>query len=112
MEMAFVYGDFKAFVEGITKSFEQLANGKHLHLSFVAPPEDCFLWFDADKMEKIFYNLLSNAFKYTPENGRVTVSLSCVADFRGKRLCRCKYLIREKESRKNICPMYLSVFTK
>lgn len=85
MEMAFVYGDFKAFVEGITKSFEQLANGKHLHLSFVAPPEDCFLWFDADKMEKIFYNLLSNAFKYTPENGRVTVSLSCVADFRGKK---------------------------
>ena len=85
MEMAFVYGDFKAFVEGITKSFKQLANGTHLHLSFVAPPEDCFLWFDADKMEKIFYNLLSNAFKYTPENGRVTVSLSCVADFRGKK---------------------------
>ncbi|HQU74247.1 MAG TPA: response regulator, partial [Calditrichia bacterium] len=36
----------------------------------------CVVWFDADKLDKIVYNLLSNAFKFTPVNGRIAVELS------------------------------------
>ena len=80
MNMSFAQGDFKQFLCGITESFRNLAVTKHLHLSFIAADDDFLCWYDAEKVEKIFFNLLSNAFKYTPENGKITVELE-------KRLC-------------------------
>ncbi len=38
-------------------------------------PGSLQIFFDPDKIEKIFYNLLSNAFKYTPERGKIELSL-------------------------------------
>lgn len=80
MNMSFVPGDFKQFLCNITESFRNLAVTKHLHLSFIASDDDFLCWYDAEKVEKIFFNLLSNAFKYTPENGKITLELK-------KRLC-------------------------
>ena len=88
MKMAFNYGDFKGFVENVVNSFRQLAAEKHLHLQCNASGEDFYMWFDAEKIEKICYNLLSNALKYTPENGRVVVTLSHMPDFQGKEAVR------------------------
>lgn len=80
MNMSFAPGDFKQFLCNITESFRNLAVTKHLHLGFIASDGDFSCWYDAEKVEKIFFNLLSNAFKYTPENGKITVKLE-------KRLC-------------------------
>lgn len=78
MKLDFVFADFKAFIGGIVESFRPLAVSKHLHLEFSAQAEECVCWFDAEKMEKVLFNLLSNAFKYTPENGRIKVELARV----------------------------------
>lgn len=75
MQMFFTLTDLKSFVSEICDSFIELGKKKHIHFSFSTSDEDYTLWFDSDKMEKICYNLLSNAFKFTPENGRIVVRL-------------------------------------
>lgn len=78
MQMNFTLGDLKTFVRGISDSFLEFAKRKHIHFTFQASDDDFTMWFDTDKIEKIYYNLLSNAFKFTPENGKIDVSLSKV----------------------------------
>ncbi|HEY6915924.1 MAG TPA: ATP-binding protein, partial [Paludibacter sp.] len=76
MQMFFTLTDLKSFVSEICDSFIELGKKKHIHFYFATSDEDYTLWFDSDKMEKICYNLLSNAFKFTPENGRIDVHLA------------------------------------
>src|SRR5690606_12158104 len=51
---------------------------KNISLSFHSDVGDLYASFDMDKLEKILFNLLSNAFKFTPENGNIKVEVSCV----------------------------------
>jgi len=76
MQMTFTFGDLKLFISDICQSFRFLAQKKHIHFNFFSDGDDFVLWFDSDKMEKICYNLISNAFKFTPENGKIEVKLS------------------------------------
>lgn len=59
-------------------SFCTLAHHKHIHFKIDIENEeqDYSMIADAEKMERITYNLLSNAFKFTPENGKINVSIS------------------------------------
>ncbi len=75
MQTYFTLSDLNVFVEDICDSFKELARKRRIHFSYSAAKEDFTLWFDSDKMEKICYNLLSNALKFTPENGNVKVRL-------------------------------------
>ena len=52
-----------------------LSEKKHVHLTFYAGMESLNMLFDEDKIGKTVMNLLSNAFKFTPEGGRVDVAL-------------------------------------
>lgn len=77
MKMYFRYDDLKKFLFEITKTFKEMSKKKRIHLNYTVEEDvDFMVWFDADKVEKICYNLISNALKFTPENGNVTVSLS------------------------------------
>ncbi len=72
--------EFNVF-EGVkewTKAFHVLAARKHIHFKVTAEGDvsDYGMVADAEKMERIIYNLLSNAFKFTPEKGEVKVELS------------------------------------
>lgn len=69
-------GDVVRFVRSICDSFVSLSDARHIHLTFFSSIDSLTMDFDEDKMSKIVMNLLSNAFKFTPENGRVDVSLS------------------------------------
>ena len=66
-----------ALVSEWGESFRHAALKKHIRLSVTTEcPADFRMALDVEKFERIFFNLLSNAFKYTPENERVTVLLS------------------------------------
>jgi len=75
MQTYFTLGDLNQFVGDICHSFNELAKKRRIHFSYSSAKEDFTLWFDSDKMEKICYNLLSNAMKFTPENGSVKIHL-------------------------------------
>lgn len=62
-------------LKGIVMSFDSLADRKHIRLQFISQNENIPLFIDKDKLEKIFYNLLSNAFKFTEEYGEVAVMI-------------------------------------
>lgn len=55
-------------------SFKTLADAKHVQLSYDSSFHYLNVWFDRDKMDSILKNLISNALKYTPENGCVHIS--------------------------------------
>ena len=62
-----------AFVRKIMDNFESVAEEHHIDFLFQTEKEVLNLWVDADKFEKIVFNLLSNAFKYTPNGKMITV---------------------------------------
>ena len=88
MEMAGLHlspseGDIVAFAKGVCSSFQNMSERKNINLTFYSDRERIMLQFDPDKMEKIFMNLLGNAFKFTPAGGRVDVSVELVGPDQG-----------------------------
>lgn len=66
-------GNIVKFIEQSVYSFSELSNKKHIKLQFKSDMEALHAAFDMDKLEKILFNLLSNAFKFTQENGTIQV---------------------------------------
>ena len=64
-----------SFVGEVFTAFEDIALEKDIKFLFLSPKNEFDAWFDNDKIEKILYNLLSNAFKFTPKGKSITVSL-------------------------------------
>lgn len=74
--------DFSSVIRDWMESFHSLARKRDIRLTLDAPKdeESLPLALDSEKMERVFFNLLSNAFKYTPDNGSITVSYSVEND--------------------------------
>ncbi len=68
--------DLTHFLNQLFASFESLAQSKQIIFNHSQPQTPQLALFDIDKLEKIVTNLLSNAFKFTPENGRVSVRVN------------------------------------
>jgi signal transduction histidine kinase/ligand-binding sensor domain-containing protein/DNA-binding response OmpR family regulator len=79
-------GDIVQFVREIANTFSDLSERKHIGYTFESKIGSRFSDFDQDKLSRIMYNLLSNAFKFTPENGRVTVTTGITAGQHGDEL--------------------------
>jgi signal transduction histidine kinase/ligand-binding sensor domain-containing protein/DNA-binding response OmpR family regulator len=69
-------GDIVKFVREVFYSFSDLSEKKNIRFTFQSAVQELETLFDQDKVEKILFNLLSNAFKFTPENGSVAVELT------------------------------------
>jgi len=68
-------GDIIAQIKEHTESFHDLSIKKGIHLSFITDLKSLYTYFDHDKLERILFNLLGNAFKFTKENGIIEVYL-------------------------------------
>lgn len=70
--------DIEQEMKDWTEAFRTLSYRKHIHFEVTADkaPDSYRIIADEEKLERITYNLLSNAFKFTPENGRISVALS------------------------------------
>lgn len=69
-------GDLIRFIRETVHSFSDLSDKKGIALSFQTSVNTLETVFDQDKLEKILFNLLSNAFKFTPEQGTVSVEVT------------------------------------
>lgn len=66
--------DITPFLKEIYFSFVDYAHLRNIHYDFQLSETPTLCWFDSQLLEKVFFNLLSNAFKYTPDNGNIIIS--------------------------------------
>lgn len=72
--------DFVSFVQKTAFFFNDLATREKYQFTFLSDYDNLKIWADKEKLEKVIYNLLSNAFKHTPKEGKVNIRLSSVLD--------------------------------
>ena len=76
MQLFFRETDIVYFIRDIMQSFDKLAESKRIDFSLSSAHPEETLWIDQGNFDKIVYNILSNAFKHTPEGGRIRVDVS------------------------------------
>lgn len=76
MKLKATENDLEQFIKDIYRSFKTLAEKQHIHLSYELQTGNETFWFDFEKIEKVMFNLLSNAFKFTPEHGKIIIRTS------------------------------------
>ena len=73
-------GNLVSFVREIMDVFEKVAHRHRISFRFLPAEPVLLLWFDGNILDKVFFNLLSNAFKFTPDGGQITVSIQPAAE--------------------------------
>lgn len=76
MKLAVTTGDLGAFVRNLCETFQFDAEKRNIQFAVTALTIHEGHYFDADKLEKILLNVLSNAFKHTPDHGHITLTLT------------------------------------
>lgn len=79
-------GDIVQFVRESISDFKELSEHQHIELFFESQLQSQQAIFDSDKLEKIIFNLLSNAFKFTQEDGKISVTLELLSEHEEKGL--------------------------
>ncbi|MDI3321290.1 hybrid sensor histidine kinase/response regulator transcription factor [Pinibacter soli] len=90
--------DLIAFLNDIYTSFEDVSLAKNIRASFVHDASAVNLYFDREQMEKVIYNLLTNAFKFTPPGGAIALHVESKGD---------KVKIHITDNGKGIAPQHL-----
>lgn len=75
MQLHFLETDVVYFIKDIMKSFDNLAVSRGIRFSISSANEVVNLWIDQGNFDKIIFNILSNAFKHTPDNGSISISI-------------------------------------
>jgi signal transduction histidine kinase/DNA-binding response OmpR family regulator len=68
--------DLVTFLKDVMGSFAKVAKSRKIEFKLDSAFDELRLWFDPDKLDKVIFNLLSNAFKFTHDNGRISVTVS------------------------------------
>ena len=79
-------GDIISFIRELSNSFSDIAEHNNIRLRFTSDKSNLITHFDHDKIERIVFNLLSNAFKFTPQYGEVSIDLKISPMGSGKTL--------------------------
>lgn len=75
MHLHFQETDMVYFVRDIMQSFENLALSRNIRFTFECAQQETKLWLDQDNFDKVLFNILSNAFKKTPNGGGIRIIL-------------------------------------
>ena len=75
MRLTLSKGDINKFIRTITSSYSSLATEQKIELIFKGLDGELDIWFDKDKIEKIITNIITNAFKFTNAEGKISVIL-------------------------------------
>jgi signal transduction histidine kinase/ligand-binding sensor domain-containing protein/DNA-binding response OmpR family regulator len=101
--------DIVHFTRDIVYSFSDISEKKDIALTFTSVLDSLETYFDKDKLEKILFNLLSNAFKYTPGGGKVSVEL----DYLKEEKSNAQIALRVKDTGIGIAPeMHEKIFER
>ena len=77
LHLEVVETDLVRFFKNIAIAFRDLARHRNIQFSFVSSVEELKAWVDRDLLEKVLFNLLSNAFKYSDDHGQILMKLDC-----------------------------------
>ncbi|SFE82963.1 hybrid sensor histidine kinase/response regulator transcription factor [Spirosoma endophyticum] len=91
--------DLVEFLNDIFLFFNEVAYAKHIMASFRHEMDTLTAWFDREQLEKVLFNLLSNAFKFTLDGGQISLMLEQQAD---------KIYIRVIDNGRGIAPNHIS----
>lgn len=80
MFMKFRETDMVGFISDVMQTFDYMAQKKHIRFTFEHAMPQQKVWIDLNNFDKVLMNILSNAFKYTPEEGEISVSLTTGQD--------------------------------
>jgi signal transduction histidine kinase/ligand-binding sensor domain-containing protein/DNA-binding response OmpR family regulator len=75
LKMEWNQGDIIEFIQKTFNTFQFYAVKRNIYFTFQSSSSQLLTFFDADKLDKILFNLLSNAFKYTPDYGTISLRL-------------------------------------
>ena len=75
MKLGATENDISEFVIEIANNFQEIARKKSISFNIVSKTRDLKVWFDINMLDKVLFNLLSNAFKFTNEHGTINVTL-------------------------------------
>ncbi|MGC6432286.1 MAG: hybrid sensor histidine kinase/response regulator transcription factor [Jejuia sp.] len=76
MRLVMRQGDIVSFIRQLSEPFQFLVHKNQIYFEISSNPEIITAWFDHEAIEKIINNLLSNAFKFTPQGGEIKIYVS------------------------------------
>lgn len=76
LRLYFFEEDIVSALKEVFNHFQTLAEAKNIQYTFESSHPQILVYFDKDQMEKVFFNLLSNAFKFTPNEGRISLEIA------------------------------------
>lgn len=90
--------DLVGFLQNIYNSFESLSEKKQIDYTLIYDQESLIVYFDKEQLEKVFFNLISNAFKFTPAGGQIAIALKTLSD---------KVVVNITDTGRGIAPEYM-----
>lgn len=86
------------FLQEILETYKELSSTKNIHVSFRHSTGHVPLHFDKEQLEKVFFNLLTNAFKFTPEGGHISMEVEETKE---------NVIVKVRDNGNGIAPEYL-----
>ncbi|MEN3324985.1 two-component regulator propeller domain-containing protein [Mariniflexile soesokkakense] len=75
MQLRVTKGEIVSYCKEIFLSFSEIASDRHIKYTFKSEVESLELWYDKNQLEKVIYNVLTNAFKFTKNKGKIELKI-------------------------------------
>ncbi|MFA6812679.1 MAG: two-component regulator propeller domain-containing protein [Bacteroidaceae bacterium] len=98
MNILFSETNLVDYIRESMQAFKFQAEQRNIHFNFIHDVDSMSVWIDCDNFDKVVINLLSNAFKHTPDNGSITIKLTSGSDINLKTPLRNYAEIRVEDS--------------